>query len=364
MAHTPRFALRSFIARIARVNLRFAVVTVLVGAAIVSSSTRAQRAAAPENFDVRSEKSAAVAAYLSRFPAPASFGEVAGARATGLARLQTDFPGIDIVGSPELGTPELVGVQPGAGFLTVPTTDRVAAMRGFLSAYADVYGLSQDQVASLELVADYANPAGNMAWVEFEQRINGLPVFQALIRGGFTARGELARTTGPLAAGLDARVAHDRALADGGTGGVAGRGERRAGGAEQRARAEGAATAARRAVFDRGTMADDAEGVAAVLPAVARRGAPRVGDGDLGRSRCVPDPHWTPKTARCSSARTSRTTRRRRPPTASTTTTVRRRSSPTTAAARLEHAGPDDSARRCSRSSATKARRRSTTSAG
>ena len=113
MAHTPRFALRSFIARIARVNLRFAVVTVLVGAAMVSSSTRAQRAAAPENFDVRSEKSAAVAAYLSRFPAPASFGDVAGARATGLARLQTDFPGIDIVGHPELGTPELVGVRPG-----------------------------------------------------------------------------------------------------------------------------------------------------------------------------------------------------------------------------------------------------------
>jgi hypothetical protein len=48
------------------------------------------------------------------------------------------------------------------------------------------------------------NPAGNMGWVEFEQRINGLPVFQGLIRGGFTANGELARTTGPLALGLDA----------------------------------------------------------------------------------------------------------------------------------------------------------------
>ena len=61
-----------------------------------------------------------------------------------------------------------------------------------------------EQAESLELVADYVNPAGNMAWVEFEQRINGLPVFRGLIRGGFTARGELARTTGVLAAGLDA----------------------------------------------------------------------------------------------------------------------------------------------------------------
>ena len=55
----------------------------------------------------------------------------------------------------------------------------------------------RDRRRAWQLVADYANPAGNMAWVEFEQRINGLPVFHGLIRGGFTAKGELARTTGP-----------------------------------------------------------------------------------------------------------------------------------------------------------------------
>src|SRR5262249_7018791 len=74
----------------------------------------------------------------------------------------------------------------------------------FLTDNADVYGLTAAQVVNLELIADYENPAGNMSWVEFEQRINGLPVFRGLIRGGFTARGQLARTTGPLAAGLDA----------------------------------------------------------------------------------------------------------------------------------------------------------------
>ncbi|MEP7117798.1 MAG: M36 family metallopeptidase, partial [Acidobacteriota bacterium] len=50
-------------------------------------------------------------------------------------------------------------------------------------------------------MADYVNPAGNMAWVELEQRINGIPVFQGQIRGGFTAKGELVRTTGLLVAG-------------------------------------------------------------------------------------------------------------------------------------------------------------------
>src|SRR6185295_11035771 len=62
---------------------------------------------------------------------------------------------------------------------------------------------SQQQISALELVADYVNPAGNMAWVEFEQRINGLPVFGGSICGAFTANNELAATTGTLAAGVD-----------------------------------------------------------------------------------------------------------------------------------------------------------------
>ena len=48
------------------------------------------------------------------------------------------------------------------------------------------------------------NPSGNMAWVELEQRLNGIPVFQGYLRGAFTAKGELARTSGRLAAGVAA----------------------------------------------------------------------------------------------------------------------------------------------------------------
>ena len=164
---------------------------------------------APGNFDIRTD-TAAVEAAMKRAATSqsgaraAGVGDLASVRAADLARLHATFKDVEVVDNPELGTPEIVGVKPGGGFLTAASADRVGAMRGFLSSYADVYGLSQDQVASLELVADYANPAGNMAWVEFEQQINGLPVFRGLIRGGFTASGELARTTGPLAAGLDA----------------------------------------------------------------------------------------------------------------------------------------------------------------
>jgi hypothetical protein len=166
------------------------------------SAQQASQTASLRSFDVRTEKDAAAAVYVARHAASGSFaGAAREERAAGAARLRAAF---DVVDSPELGVPEVVSARPGFRFLSEPTDDRVGALRAFLSEYADGYGLSQENLASLELVADYQNPAGNMAWVEFEQKINGLSVFRGLVRGGFTAKGELAGVTGQLAAGLDA----------------------------------------------------------------------------------------------------------------------------------------------------------------
>jgi hypothetical protein len=156
------------------------------------------------NFDIRIDRDGAGAAYMARVAPPASFSAPLASAKAGVARLQDVYGALDLVDSPVLGTLEVVGAKAGSAFLSGPGNDRVAALRGFLATHADAYGLSLPQVQALELVADYVNPAGNMAWVEFQQRINGLPVFQGLVRGGFTARGELARVTGPLAGGLDA----------------------------------------------------------------------------------------------------------------------------------------------------------------
>ena len=188
---------------------RFVFVTLLITVAVVDFDLGAQRAdqPAPPDFDVRTTRDAVASAYITRFAvlqASRSVADLSGTQAAGLARLQSDIGAVEVVTNAELGIPEVVSRTPGGGFLTAPTADRAGAMRAFLSAYADAYGLLPGQAESLELVADYANPAGNMAWVEFEQRFNGLPVFRGRIRGGFTARGELARTTGVLAAGLDA----------------------------------------------------------------------------------------------------------------------------------------------------------------
>lgn len=141
------------------VALRVAILALVTAVALVGSRTWAQRALPPPNFDVRTEKSAGASAYLRRFATPPAFADIAGARAAGLARLERAIPTLAIDISPETGAPEVVGTEPGSGFLTGPSPDRISAMKAFLSTNADVYGLSQNQVASLDLVADYLNPA-------------------------------------------------------------------------------------------------------------------------------------------------------------------------------------------------------------
>jgi hypothetical protein len=153
------------------------------------------------NFDVRLDKNSSSSDYIekSRSAASSAGADRASKQAIGLVRMQTNLKGSEVIESTELGTPEVVSATPGSGFLSGPTKNRPEMLRSFLSNYADAYGISAQQVESLELVADYVNPAGNMAWVEFEQRLNGLPVFQGLIRGGFTAKGEMAGITGLIA---------------------------------------------------------------------------------------------------------------------------------------------------------------------
>ena len=68
-----------------------------------------------------------------------------------------------------------------------------------------------------------------------------------------------------------------------------------------------------------------AAGVARVLPPGARSGAPGVGHAKCWAIRSPSSRSWTPRPARCCSARTSPTSRRSRPPTTSTPATARPR---------------------------------------
>ena len=59
------------------------------------------------------------------------------------------------------------------------------------------------QINRLEKVADYTNPDGNLSFVQFEQKINSIPVFRGEIKAGFTKKNELIRVINNLAPSLD-----------------------------------------------------------------------------------------------------------------------------------------------------------------
>ncbi|MCC6990712.1 MAG: hypothetical protein IT181_17020, partial [Acidobacteria bacterium] len=197
-------------------NFRWLLMSAIAIATLATAATRAQvgapvpgRDEAHPNFDIRAYKDyprpaevAAAGDYLAKFTAPQRGARLTAARLGAAARLSAAVPGVRIEGHPTLQTTEVVSAAPGGVFLSRPAADRVAALRQFLGDYADVYGVSAADAAGLTVVSDYTNPAGNMAFVELEQRVNGIPVFQGRLRGGFTAKGALVATTGNLAAGV------------------------------------------------------------------------------------------------------------------------------------------------------------------
>ncbi|MEZ5291938.1 MAG: M36 family metallopeptidase [Vicinamibacterales bacterium] len=188
-------------------------VALIVVSAVLASGQQRRNATGPDgaspNFDIRLYKelpdgplTADAADFMTRL-APAGSGGAgwAAGQAVREAGLRAAIRDVVIRPHASLGTPDTVGRPAGNGFLTGPSSDREATLRAFLGRYAAAYGLGAG--GSLVVLADYANPSGNMAWVELEQRLHGVPVFQGVVRGGFTARGELVRTTGALAPAID-----------------------------------------------------------------------------------------------------------------------------------------------------------------
>ena len=152
-----------------------------------------------EHFDVRTEAAADSAAARSGRRA-----EIQAAMSVAREKLAARVPQLKVSASPVMQTPEVLDAAVAGGALTAPSGAKHEAItRGFVAENAGVFGLSAAQVGQLQTSADYANPAGNLSWVELQQIINGIPVFQGTIRAAIRKDGALVRTTGNLAAGLD-----------------------------------------------------------------------------------------------------------------------------------------------------------------
>src|SRR5215468_708940 len=117
-------------------------------------------------------------------------------------------PGMEVTFSPLTNTPQLFEVRgKGHKFLTPASSQpRENIVRGFMSEYADLYGMSAQQVSQLRKgAADYTNPNGKLSWLKMEQRWNGMPVFQGEAMAAFTSSGEMARIVSGLTSGPDAQ---------------------------------------------------------------------------------------------------------------------------------------------------------------
>jgi len=64
-------------------------------------------------------------------------------------------------------------------------------------------GVSVEHVAKLKLASDYKNPEDDLAMAEYEQELNGVPVFRGSVKAGFTKRNQIVRVINNLAPGLD-----------------------------------------------------------------------------------------------------------------------------------------------------------------
>ncbi|MFZ1218470.1 MAG: M36 family metallopeptidase, partial [Chthoniobacterales bacterium] len=162
------------------------------------------------NYDIRADRDPQITGAFAEYRKAAGLtGCEAVSAAAQLLRqgrmdLAARLPGLSIERNQFGTTPEIVQVNGVAGGLTAPSTDaREPIARRFLVEDAALYGLTPAQARQLQVVADYTNPAGNLSWVEYEQHVNGIPVFQGFWRAGLTNDGRIWRTTSNLAAGLD-----------------------------------------------------------------------------------------------------------------------------------------------------------------
>jgi Fungalysin metallopeptidase (M36) len=161
------------------------------------------------NYDIRSDKNAVDTVIGFRQSQGRGAAEIADIRdrfVRGEESLRTTVPTLKVDYNTDIRIPEVIGpdVQKGRAVLTRATSGkRSDTLVNFLKQNDELTGVRAAQVQELKVVADYMNPAGNLAFVELNQEINGIPVFRGEVKAGFTPSGEMFRVINNLAPGLD-----------------------------------------------------------------------------------------------------------------------------------------------------------------
>ncbi len=161
------------------------------------------------NYDIRTDKSETAKQSIEQFTAQTSNSAIETERNKTVraeAKLRSEIPNLKIEYNDDLSIPEVISpdFMRGTNFLTAPSNaKRADILREFINQNAELVGLSATQISQLEKTADYTNPDGNLSFVQFEQKINRVPVFRGEIKAGFTKKNEIIRVINNLAPNLD-----------------------------------------------------------------------------------------------------------------------------------------------------------------
>ena len=164
------------------------------------------------NFDIRTDKTGREKIAVFRGIAGKDSSAIADGRRAmvrGAEMLKERVPTLKIEYNRELGIPEIIGtdVKQGKAFLTQPSgRKRADILKNFLKRDPDLVGLRGQRIDDLKVVSDYKNPDGELSFVELNQELEGVPVFQGEIKAGFTKASEIIRVVNNLAPGLDDAV--------------------------------------------------------------------------------------------------------------------------------------------------------------
>lgn len=165
-----------------------------------------------ENYDIREQKSEDALDALTRFrdasgKTASAIADVNDKFVRGEEELKARVPSLTVeynrgVKAPEVISPDVWKTE--IERLTGPSSTKNAEiLRNFARQNNQLIGMEPGQLDSLRIVADYTNPAGNMAFASLLQDINGVTVFAGELKAGFTTKGEIVRVINNLAPGLD-----------------------------------------------------------------------------------------------------------------------------------------------------------------
>ena len=162
-----------------------------------------------ENYDIRTDKKAygKLAGLRAANGSSASMvADVRDSQVMGEGRLKKDFPHLKVEYNSDMGIPEVIATNLPSGKATFAKSyggARSDVLKDFLKSNSQMFGLRDDQIDGLRVVADYTNPDGNLSFVELAQEVDGVPVFRGEVKAGFSKSGDLFRVINNLAPGYD-----------------------------------------------------------------------------------------------------------------------------------------------------------------